>query len=237
MEPRAIIRNIEKVKTLPPGNGDRFAGYAVIGLTFRSGHVLAMRRFPASSVGAAYTSVWHRDPSGNWTFYSTVPPELGCSRYFGADVRRNVVGPIDLEWTGPANFRVRIGEVLDWEMTLSESLLSRLMNTAARLVPETWWRIAAPLKLMGFAARMLLGTGKMNLSGETPNGQQFIANPQRIWLIDSSRAAVSRIDLGPLGPLHEQARLNEFLIPQRGVFAVARSFVAARTQGNIYGIL
>ena len=82
---------------------------------------------------------------------------------------------------------------------------------------------------MGFAARMLLGTGKMNLSGETPNGQQFIANPQRIWLIDSSRAAVNQIDLGPLGPLHEQARLNEFLIPQRGVFAIARSFVETRS--------
>lgn len=228
MEPRAIIHNIEKVRTLPPGSGDRFAGYAVIGLTFRSGHILALRRFPASSVGAEYTSVWHRDPSRNWTFYSTVLPELGCSRYFGAEVRRNVVAPIDLEWTGPANFHVRIGEVLDWEMTLSESLLSRSMNAAARLVPEAWWRTAAPLKLMGIAVRMLLGTGKMNLSGETPNGQQFIANPQRIWLIDSSRAAVNRVDLGPLGPLDEQARLNEFLIPQRGVFAVARSFVEAR---------
>jgi len=46
MEPRAIIRDIEDAKNLPLGNGDRFAGYAVIGLTFRSGHVLAMRRFP-----------------------------------------------------------------------------------------------------------------------------------------------------------------------------------------------
>lgn len=32
----------------------RFSGYAVIGLTFSSGHVLALRRFAASSVGAAY---------------------------------------------------------------------------------------------------------------------------------------------------------------------------------------
>jgi hypothetical protein len=229
MEPRTIIRDVEKVTTPPLGRGDRFAGYAVIGLTFRSGHVLAMRRFPASSVGASYTSVWHRNPSGIWTFYSTVPPEQGCSRYFGAGVQQNVVGPIDLDWTGPAALRLHIGEVLHWEMTLSESLLSRLMNSALRFVPETWWQTAAPLKLMGCAARMLLGTGKMNLSGETPNGQQFIANPQCIWLIDSSRAEVNGIDLGTLGPLNEQARLNEFLIPQRGLFAVARSFLDSRS--------
>ena len=49
MEPREIILNIEKSASLPLGKGDRFAGYTVIGLPFRSGHVLALRRFPASS--------------------------------------------------------------------------------------------------------------------------------------------------------------------------------------------
>jgi hypothetical protein len=138
MEPREIIGNIEKTASLPPGNGDRFAGYAVIGLPFRSGHVLALRRFPASSLGPGYTSVWHRNPAGNWTFYSTVAPEQGCSRYFGGEIRRNVIGPIGIEWTGPAQFSVLIGDVLQWEMTLKESPLSRLMNFAAPLVPDQW---------------------------------------------------------------------------------------------------
>jgi hypothetical protein len=83
MELRKLIRHIEEAPSLPAGKSERFAGYAVIGLPFRSGHVLALRRFPASSVGPGYTSIWHRDPRGSWTFYSTVPPEQSCSRYYG----------------------------------------------------------------------------------------------------------------------------------------------------------
>jgi hypothetical protein len=227
LEPREIIQNIEKSASLPVGKGDRFAGYAVIGLPFRSGHVLALRRFPASSVGRGYTSVWHRSPAGKWTFYSTVAPEQGCARYFGAEIQRNIVAPIELVWTGPAKFRVQIDDALDWEMTLSESPFSRVMNGASRLVPEPWWQTKMMLKMMGHAARIVLGTGKMNLRGRTPNGHDFIANPQRIWLIDSSRAVVNETDIGPVGALSPQASLNEFLIPQRGIFAVARAFLKA----------
>jgi hypothetical protein len=78
MEPRECVRQIEVVALLPSGGGDRFAGYVVIG-SFRSGHVLAFRRFPPSSLGPGYTSIWHRDPNGRWTFYSTVAPGRSCS--------------------------------------------------------------------------------------------------------------------------------------------------------------
>src|SRR5215831_134454 len=225
MKPREIIQNIEKTASLPAGSAERFAGFAVIGLPFRSGHVLALRRFPASSLGMGYTSVWHRNPAGDWTFYSTISPEQGCSRYFGAEIQRNIVGPIEITWTGPSQFRVLIGDALEWEVTLSESAFSRLMNSLARLVPEPWWQKTMILKMMGHAARIALGTGRMNLAGRTPNGHEFIANPQRVWLIDSSCAVVNGIDLGPLGALDVQASLNEFLIPQRGIFAVARAFL------------
>jgi hypothetical protein len=227
MEPRETIRNIEKSASLPLGKGDRFTGYTVIGLPFRSGHVLALRRFPASSVGPGYTSVWHRSPAGDWTFYSTVRPEQGCSRYFGGEIQRNIVGPIDIVWTGPAQFRVLVGDALRWEVTLTESLLSRLMNALVRLVPEEWWQTRMMLKVMGHAARFVLGTGKMNLAGKTPNGHEFIAKPQRVWLIDSSHAVVNELDAGPVGPLNQQSSLNEFLIPQRGVFAVSHAYLAA----------
>jgi hypothetical protein len=227
MKPREIIRSIEESAALPAGTGDRFAGYAVIGLTFRSGHVLALRRFPASSVGPGYTSVWHRDPTGNWTFYSTVPRQQGCSRYFDSLVKREIVTPIDIVWTGSEQFRVLIGNSVQWELTLSQSTLSRLMNIGARVVPDEWWRKTMMLKIMGYAARVGLRTGKINLSGKTPNGNQFIANPRRMWLIDSSRAIVDRIDLGPVGALDQQANLNDFLIPQRGIFAVVRAFLEA----------
>ncbi len=64
----------------PAGDADedRFAGYGVMGLPFRSGHVLAMRHFPASSIGPGYTSVWHRTPDGDWTFWQNQPDHLSC---------------------------------------------------------------------------------------------------------------------------------------------------------------
>src|SRR5258708_5205753 len=153
MKPREIVHQIETNPALPAGAGDRFAGYAVIGLPFRSGHVLALRRFPASSVGPGYTSVWHRDPRGAWTFYSTVSPDLGCARYFGGEITYNVVGPIGIEWTSATQFGVSIGTVLRWEVMLTESLSTRLLNAAASLVPGAWWQRKSMLKAMGAAAR------------------------------------------------------------------------------------
>ncbi len=42
METRELIRHIEEDAELPTGSCERFAGYAVIGLPFQSGHVLAL---------------------------------------------------------------------------------------------------------------------------------------------------------------------------------------------------
>jgi hypothetical protein len=227
MDPRTIIQDIEQNRSLPTGEGDRFAGYAVIGLPFASGHVLSLRRFPASSVGPGYTSVWHRNPEGCWTFYSTVAPEQGCSRYFGSEVEKNVVMPIHIEWLGPAQFLVVAGSTITWEVTLVESRVSRAMNMAARLLPESWWRKRSVLSVMGAASRFVLDTGKINLTGRTPNGHEFIANPRQLWLVKSSRAIIRGVDIGAPGPLVEQARLRDFLIPQKGMFAVVRAFLKA----------
>jgi hypothetical protein len=49
-EPRDFARSVSQFN-IPDDIGDRFSGYAVIGLPFSSGHVLALRRFEASSVG------------------------------------------------------------------------------------------------------------------------------------------------------------------------------------------
>jgi hypothetical protein len=230
MEAREFVRCIEEGLTLPSGNSERFAGYAVIGLPFQSGHVLALRRFPVSSLGTGYTSVWHREPGGKWTFYSTVAPEQSCSRYFGGEVEENLHAEVRIEWSGPDEFRVLVeaSRPLIWEIKLTTTLASRLLNSVADLLPDSWWQNRVMLRIMGLAGRFLLGAGKMNLAGATPNGHEFIANPQRVWLVKSSRALVNGADIGPVGPLSAQAQLNEFLIPQRGIFAIARAFMKKR---------
>ena len=73
-EPGKVIETIEKSGKLPEGDDERFTGYGLMGVPFRSGHVLCLRRFPVTSIGRGYTSVWHRDPGGCWTLIQDVPP-------------------------------------------------------------------------------------------------------------------------------------------------------------------
>jgi hypothetical protein len=56
-EPKEIVDEIEAAAVLSDGEEERFFGFVVIGLPFDSGHILALRRFPASSIGPGYTSV------------------------------------------------------------------------------------------------------------------------------------------------------------------------------------
>lgn len=227
MDPREAIRDIEQTASLPSGRGDRFAGYSVPALPFRSGHVLALRRFPASSLGPAYTSVWHRTPSGVWTFYSNVAPEQGCGRYFDREVEHHVVAPIRIEWSTARQLRVVVEgrHPIAWYLTLRETPASRAMNAVARWLPENWWRNAVALRLMSGAARLALATGPVNLTGRTPNGQRFVSNPRHVWMVKASRAFIDGADAGEIGPLAETAQLGDFRVPRRGVFAIGRAFV------------
>ena len=227
-EPKDIVDEIETVAALSEGGEDeRFFGYAVIGLPFDSGHVLALRRFPASSIGPSYTSVWHRDPEGRWTFHQDAPPELACSRYYGNEIEETTLQPIDIKWDSPSDFTVRFKgrRSLEWRVTIRSTLATRLMNTAGGLMPRSLWRSPTALSLMGVAAHVGLGTGNLRLTGRLPNGQTYIANPSTFWLVDESRAVIDGVDLGRPGPLPEQGRVGEFLMPQRGIFAVTSAYI------------
>ena len=90
-----VAASVRLDPALPPGDDDRVAGFGVIGLPFASGHYLALRCFTASSFGPPYKSLWHRDPAGAWTIYSTVDAGYSCPRYIGpALARPTIVTPI-----------------------------------------------------------------------------------------------------------------------------------------------
>jgi hypothetical protein len=128
-EPAQLVERIEREAELPPGADERFSGYGVMGFPFRSGHVLGLRRFPASSIGPGYRSVWHRDPDGRWTFYQDQPAELACSRYFGAGVDEVREGPVRIDWTGSRSFEVHAGDgALEWEVELESTPMTHLFN-------------------------------------------------------------------------------------------------------------
>ena len=225
-EPRELVDRLEQGAELPSGNEERFAGYGVMGVPFTSGDLLAMRRFPASSLGQGYTSVWHRDSQGRWTFYSDVPPQLACPRYFGSAVDEAVVREIEITWSSPRDFTVSIKEDfgLDWHLSLAEAPATRLLNAAGGMLPDALWRKEAVLKPMGKAASLMLKAGRLGLTGQAPNHQRFIANPMLLWMIQSSTARIGNQDLGSVSPLPVQARLGDFWIPQCGLFAIGRAF-------------
>jgi hypothetical protein len=211
--------------SLPEGSSERFAGYGIMGLPFASGHVLAMRRFPASSIGPAYTSIWHRDPSGAWAFWQDQPAELACPRYFSAALREARTVEIELEWPDADTVRLAVPELrFEWTARIRPSAVTKAFTAIGAVLPDRWWRSAPVLRLMGRVAGTALRAGRVGLTGVAPNGQQFVANPLRVWLVDETAASLDGTGFGPMGPLDRQAALGDFWIPQRGIFAIGRAY-------------
>ena len=218
--PRMLAAAVEHEAAVPAGREERFRGYGVMGLPFASGYVLAMRRFPVTSLGPGYTSVWVRTPAGAWTMYSTVPPAMSCPRYFGNALAAAPVEDIELQWTSEETLKLAIGGAvgLSWTMHLSATPATRVLSAVAGLMPAPLLRTTAALKAMGPAAGLVLDSGSIALTGSSPNSQRFKAIPRRVWAIDAATATLRGEDLGPLGPLAEQARLGDLRLPQRGIF-------------------
>ena len=218
---------------LPKWDCERVSGYGVMGLPFASGHILGLRRWTAASVGDHFTSIWHRDPNGRWTFYESAPCPVACSRYFGNDVERFVETPIELDWEAPARLRVRSADgAVDWTVDMGATGRTRLMRAAGSVLPMAAWRAGPVLRAMGVMAGRMLGVGKVQLTGITSNDQHFDANPLRIWYVTDSHAVVEGEDLGPIGALKEQAHMADFYLPQRGILSVGRVFVSPLENGT-----
>ncbi|MEO8139463.1 MAG: hypothetical protein ABI742_07455 [Gemmatimonadota bacterium] len=236
--PRALAELAEIDPDVPSGEGDRFGGYGVMGLPFASGHLLALRRFPASSLGYGYSSVWHRDPAGRWTFWSDIPPEASCARYFGTSIDRVAVAPIRISWPDTHRLHVVVGDgAIDWSVDLKATAATLLLNAVAASFPEDLWRRTTSLGAVSRIAGLLLGAGRVTLTGRAPNGQRFTATPAQTWLVAHSHAMVDGVALGAPAPLARQVFLGEFAIPQRGTFMIGQacfeSFDPARHSGEI----
>ena len=218
-QPREVARALERYARLPSSDAESYHGYGVMGLPFASGHILALRRFPEAAFGG-YTSVWHRTPDGDWTFYSNGEPARTCARYFGCELKDNKMAEVELHWTGPASLSVSVPAAeIEWELRFRATWATRLMNLVAGYMPKALWRSERVLNLMARLGTHLLGSGKIGLSGQTPNGQRFLNNPYRVWMVAGAKASVRGEDLGPMGAIQPQAHLRDYWIPQRGILA------------------
>lgn len=211
--------------TLTPGDDERFSGYGVMGLPFSSGYVLAMRRFPVTSVGPGYTSVWLRRPDGSWTIYADAAPDVSCARYFGAGLSEAVQCDVGVSWTRDTAFTVTIGQGVDltWDVELESTPVTAAMSAVMSALPHSLLGNKVFLKTMGSAAGPILSAGHLGLAGSVPNKQGFRAKPRRIWFISRSSATLGGEDLGTPQPLPVQTRLGDFWIPQHGIFVIGAS--------------
>jgi hypothetical protein len=213
----AVLHN----PTLPPGDDERFVGFGVMGLPFADGNYLALRYFPATTFSPGYRSVWHRDPDGIWTFYATTPGPQSCARYFSSATGQDAVQcDIGVAWVTPWSLIVSITGLLDWEIDLCATSSTRLMSAIGGRLAAGAWTNRVVLGALGRAAGPALGAGKVRLFGRAPNGQRFMIAPKRVWAVARSRAVLRGVDLGRIGPLREQARLESFRPPQKGLFVV-----------------
>jgi hypothetical protein len=205
-----------------PDERERFAGWGLMGLGFDSGHVLGLRRFPVSSIGPGYTSVWHRSPRGEWSFWSTLPAALSCGRYVDGGSADTGGTAIELAWPAPDLLTVMVEDAeLAWEVRLASTPATRVLGAVARWLPERIGASRPALRIFGTAAGPLLGVGRLALTGRMPAGQTFHLMPSRLWRVSASRATLRGEDLGTPAALPEQAMLGDFRIPQRGLLAVA----------------
>lgn len=222
---------------LAAGTAERFAGYALMGMPFSSGHYLAFRHFPASSIGPGYRSVWVRRPDGQWTIYADAPPKLSCARYFGSALSAARLAGITETWAGPSTATITVPGVLEWRFALSPSSATRALGATAARMPERLWSSGPVLRGMGMMAGPLLHAGKLRFSGVVPNGQTFQAQPRRVWVVRSASATVDGTDAGRPGRLPQQEHLRDFWLPQRGLFVadlgVAFPSTAAAANGAV----
>lgn len=217
-QPQSSAEATPTLAELPDDPAEHFAGYAVLGLPFTSGHYLAFRDFPVSSVGPGYRSVWHRTPGGQWTIYANTAPEFSCARYFGAAVHHTVETDVDIQWSGPFTALITVPGVIDWRLELGTSAATSMLTAMAVRMPESLWRNELVLRAMGTFAGPLLNAGKMKVSGVVPNGQTFQAQPRQLWLVTDSQATILGEDAGQPGALEVQDHLADFWLPQRGLF-------------------
>jgi hypothetical protein len=211
---------VERLARIPEDDHERFVGYAILGQRFASGHVLALRRWPAASIGPAYTSVWHQLPDGTWRLYANVPAAQSCARYIDSATRGTWERPIRLAWADPYRLCVDVrGVGLEWEIDFRRTWMTRAFSAAGVVLPESALSSDSVLRGLEWMARASLKSEALGLSGVMPNGHAYRALPRRIWVMDDARAWLNGESLGAPERSEGGTRIGTLTVPTSGALA------------------
>lgn len=202
--PQRIAESAERLDGLAPGGHERFVGYGFAALEFESGDAIGLRRWPVSSIGPAYTSVWHRLRDGRWRLYADVDASYSCSRYIGQAVDQEVMTSIRLAWPTPFTLRVSVPiAALDVTVQLRSTLATTAVGIASTLVPPALLGAERVRALFERAGRKLLDEQDLQLEFGMPNGQRAHFRPRRVWEITDAKASWSGDSLGGVVPTRQ----------------------------------
>ncbi len=228
--PRDVANRLEAAPRLAASDWDRFAGYGVLGIGFGSGQILAMRRFTASSIGSAFSSVWRRDAAGRWSFYVDAEPDLTCGRYFGT-AGAVMRAEIDVTWQGHTSFSVQVPAAgLAWAIHLVPTLGTRALGAVRRRLPPRIRRHPAVRRAVAAAASHVLQVDNLAMAGRAPSGHRFELDADRFWIVDASSAREHGAHLGPPTVLRAPVRLGDFTIPAWGIFTTGDALFEKKAQ-------
>jgi hypothetical protein len=216
------LRDLPERQGEPPWPGHEYVkGWGVFGLPFDSGHVLALRVFPENDF-SPYRTLWHRDPEGHWSIYvDGARLDTACPRYYGPACTHVEHARIDVDWTGPRSLRVTMDEPrLDWTLTARQTAVLRVLNTISPRMPLSTWRSPRLVRGREQMARRVLGLGDIRMAGTMPSGHHGVLMPQRMYLVDETRAVLGGVDLGRAARVSPNPQIGDVPLPARGVLAV-----------------
>lgn len=219
------LQRIEpRVATSPWPDHEYLRGFAAMGLSFSSGHMLELRVTPQNDF-APYVSVWHRTPEGEWITFSDGPClETMCPRYWGPATRHREFASIDLDWIGPTTLRVEMEKPrLVWTMSITETPVLKTMNPITASLPLWTWKPASLLRVREWMAKTLLGMGDMHFSFTMPSGHAAVIMPERIFFIEASEAVLDGQSLGELVRLEANPTIGRVRLPARPTFTIAQA--------------
>ncbi|MDX5481577.1 MAG: hypothetical protein LPK07_07820, partial [Hymenobacteraceae bacterium] len=135
------------------------------------------------------------------------------------------VTSIQINWTDANAFEVKVdGPDLEWVVKLKNTTSTSLLNLLSNMLPQNAWKSEAVVSNMERVASNMLHAGSLTLAGKAPNGQHFIAKPNLVTLVDTSKALLRGKDLGHVAKLPQQARIGQFCIPTKGLFMLGQLY-------------
>lgn len=239
MSAQQAAARLEARRWIEPGESVRFSGYALLDLHFESGHVIALRRASASSVGPPFSELWVRAPGGEWAVHANVEPARGAARFLGASAPRVMHDDIDIRWNGPHEVGITARAArLHLALRLARTPAALLASAALWLLPRRAWRAPQLAERLAAGGARLLGTDRLRTRGRTPSGYAFEVAPRSVWHVSAAAAVLDGADLGRmLGQPMRSDRQDSRSSAARGLFVVAdaafvRDAVAAAVTGG-----